>query len=130
MSAPVTGEVVEREDASIGELMEIASDLVAWVDGRVSSIDVGLNHVGVRGESQDDAELLARMLSLGTVTDFPPEAGSRPFTVWSSGSWPGIQFSVFCSAELVRPVRAFPPVEPWWLAFHDSGVDGVGAEVA
>ncbi|QAY69239.1 hypothetical protein [Xylanimonas protaetiae] len=127
MSAAITGEIVEREDASIRELMEIACDLVSWVDGRVSSVDVGHNHVGVHVETQDDAERLARMLSLGTVTDFPPEAGSHAFTVWSSNSGPGVQFSVFCLAELVRPVRAFPPAEPWWLGFYDGGL---GTEAA
>ncbi|GAB6938178.1 hypothetical protein ACQP60_14535 [Isoptericola variabilis] len=127
MSAAITGEVVEREYASIRELMEIASDLVSWIDGRISSVDLGHNHVGVHVEAQDDAERLARMLSLGTVTDFPPEAGSPAFSVWTSGVGPGVQFSVYCSGELVRPVRAFPPVESWWHGFYDGGV---GTEAA
>jgi len=123
MSAAVTGEVVERSDASIVELLSIAADLVEWVGGRVSYVAVGCSSVGVHVDSQADAEHLARILALGTVTDFPADADGHGFTVWSADGWPGPRFAVHCAAELVRPVRAFPPVEPWWLSLGDDGAE-------
>jgi len=121
MSTPDTFEVVEDSDASVAELLVIAGDLVEWVGGRIEHLMIGRDSVGVHVSCQRDAEHLARILSLGVVTDFPPEDGSRGFTVWSSGPWAGPRFSVACAAAvLARPVRAFPPCEPWWLDCDDG----------
>ncbi|WP_159795425.1 hypothetical protein [Puerhibacterium puerhi] len=124
MSAALTGEIVERSDASMAELLTIASDLVEWVGGRATYVAIGSNSVGVHVRTQADAELLARLLSLGSVTDYPPDAGSHGFTVWASEWGPGLRISVYCAADLVRPVRAFPPAEPWF------DLDDDGAEAA
>ena len=109
------------EDGSVRELLQIAGDLVEWIDARIDCLTVGRDSVCLHVTSQADAELLARMLSLGIVTEHPDEDGARGFTVWSSGVWDGPRFSVTCAADvLVRPVRAFPPCGPWWLNLDDG----------
>jgi hypothetical protein len=93
---------------SVTELLTMAADVVAMVHGRVESATVGLGIVSVHVASQADAEHLAWRLGLGHVEDYEPNAHGHGFAVWSGGAWPEAKFKVFCAADLVRPVRAFP----------------------
>jgi len=96
---------------SVTELLTMAADVVAMVDGRVESATVGLGIVSVHVASQADAEHLAWRLGLGHVEDYESNAHSHGFAVWSGGAWPEAQFKVFCVGELARPLRAFPRPE-------------------
>ncbi|MCZ2260984.1 hypothetical protein [Isoptericola sp. QY 916] len=109
------------------ELLQVAGDLVEWVGGRVGYLALGRTCVSVHVDSQADAEHLARLLSLGEVTEYPPEEHAQGFTVWSSMSGVEPRFAVHYSGELVRPVRVFPPVEPWWDEPDDRPSDGAEA---
>jgi len=120
MSAPTGG-------LAPAELLQVAGDLVEWVGGRVGYLALGRTCVSVHVDSKADAEHLARLLSLGEVTEYPPEDHARGFTVWSSMSGVEPRFAVHYSGELVRPVRAFPPTEPWW---GDLDRPSDGAEAA
>lgn len=95
---------------STGELLTIAADVVAMVNGRASYVtvsDTGL--VSVQVECQADAEHLARLLRLGEVHDFAAMEQGRGFSTWEGKSWTGVRFSVMCPLTgQVRPVRAFP----------------------
>ena len=112
MSAPLVGEVLDSSyplEPTMPELMVMASDIVAMVDGRVTFVNVAQGTVSVHVASQDIAEYLAWRLALDKVTDYAPtESAGGPFTVWEGGAWPLPQFKVFCAADLIRPVRAFP----------------------
>ncbi|MGF0115457.1 hypothetical protein ACQFYA_03910 [Promicromonospora sp. Marseille-Q5078] len=121
MSAPVSGGLAPAE------LLQVAGDLIEWVGGRVAYLALGRTTVSVHVDCQADAEHLARLLSLGEVTDYPPEEHARGFTVWSS--MPGVEprFAVHYGGDLVCPVRAFPPTEPWWHDLEAGFDDGVEA---
>ncbi|PFG44565.1 hypothetical protein ATJ88_3293 [Isoptericola jiangsuensis] len=96
------------------ELLQVAGDLVDWVDGRFTYLALSRTAISVHVDAQADAEHLARLLCLGDVTDYPPEDHARGFTVWSSPAGATPAFAVCCAADLTRPVRSFPAVEPWW----------------
>ncbi|RPF21296.1 hypothetical protein [Myceligenerans xiligouense] len=97
---------------SVGELLTVAADVAAMVEGRTAYVTVSTHTgmVAVHVDAPGDAEHLARLLGLGEV-DYhdatgPDRAGC---VVWAGGRWPGVEFRVFCtSAALARPVRAFP----------------------
>jgi hypothetical protein len=111
MSALAVGENPDTSaelGPSVTELLTMASDVVAMVNGRVESATVGLGIVSVHVASQADAEHLAWRPGLGQVEDYESNAHSHGFAVWSGGAWPAARFKVFCAGELVRPLRAFP----------------------
>ena len=112
---------IGRDGFTPAELLQVAGDLVEWVEGRVAYLAVGLTSVSVHVTTQADAEHLARLLSLGTVTDLPPDESGHGFMVWTSEPGYEPRYAVHCSGDLVRPVRAFPSTEPWW------GFDGAEA---
>jgi hypothetical protein len=111
MSALAVGEAVDLSadlGPTVEELLTMAADVVAMVDGRVEVVNVGQGTVSVHVTSQSDAEHLAWRLGLGDVAEYEPSEESRGFAVWTGGRWPEPRFTVFCAAELVRPLRAFP----------------------
>lgn len=111
-----------EERPTVAELLAMAADVVAMVDGRVTAVYAAHRQVTVTVTCQADAEHLAWRLGLGTVDGYPPTGEVRGFTVWSGGDRSLTRFEVFCSAELVRPVRAFPRHD-----LHPSGDVVVGA---
>lgn len=102
------------EDAStepgptIPELLTMAADVVAMVDGHVRSTDVGHGIVSVHVTCQAAAEYLAWRLALDQVTVYEPTRTCLGFAVWSGGAWPEAGFKVFCRGDLVPPLRTFP----------------------
>lgn len=109
---------------TIPELLTMAADVVAMVDGRVESASVGLGIVSVHVTSQSAAEYLAWRLGLDQIADYEPSGQSPGFAVWSGGAWPEAKFKVFCAADLVRPLRAFPRRE-LYVVVDDRAVSGV-----
>ncbi|MBO0607696.1 hypothetical protein [Myceligenerans salitolerans] len=97
---------------SVAELLTVAADVAAWVEGRATYVTVSTHTstVAVHVEAPGDAEHLARLLGLGQVSYHDPHDPDAPgCVVWSEGRWPGLRFDVFCtSTVLARPVRAFP----------------------
>ncbi|MDM7856656.1 hypothetical protein [Cellulomonas alba] len=93
---------------TISELLTMAADMVAMVNGQVEWAGVGHGVVSVRANTQTDAEYLAWRLALGEVADYEATRTCAGFAVWSGGTWPEAEFKVFCGGELVRPLRAFP----------------------
>ncbi|WP_203752470.1 hypothetical protein [Cellulomonas chitinilytica] len=90
------------------ELLTMASDVVAMVDGHVRSTDVGHGIVSVHVTCQAAAEYLAWRLALDRVTTYEPTRTCHGFAVWSGGEWPEAEFKVFCRGDLVPPLRTFP----------------------
>lgn len=108
--------VIAEAGPTIAELLTMAADMVAMVNGQVEWVGVGQGIVSVRAKTQTDAEYLAWRLALGEVADYEPTRTCAGFAVWSGGTWPEAEFKVFCGGELVRPLRAFPRAEPQVLA--------------
>ncbi|MGY4645026.1 hypothetical protein [Cellulomonas sp. URHB0016] len=96
---------------AILELLTMASDVVAMVDGHVRSTDVGHGIVSVHVTCQAAAEYLAWRLALDHVTTYEATRTCHGFAVWSGGSWPEAEFKVFCRGDLVPPLRTFPSLE-------------------
>lgn len=110
-AAPRSAEQAAADEVGpLRDLLTIAADVMAMLDDdRVQMVSVfSSGQVTVSVTGQGDAEHLAWRLGLGTVTEYAPRDGRPGFTVWSGGDWPAPRFDVFCDAELVRPVRAFP----------------------
>lgn len=107
---PSPGATTVDEVGPLRDLLTIAADVVSMLDdGRVEFVSVSSSgQLTVHVTGQGDAEHLAWRLGLGTVTEYAPGDGQRGFTVWSGGDRPAPRFDVFCDADLVRPVRAFP----------------------
>jgi len=93
---------------TIPELLTMAADVVAMVDGHVESADVGHGIVSVHVRTQAAAEYLAWRLALDQVTEYEPTRTCHGFAVWSGGEWPEAEFKVFCRGSLERPLRSFP----------------------
>jgi len=111
MSALTHGEAVgnsEELGPTVAELLTMAADVVAMVHGRADWVCLGGGLVSVHVDRQADAEYLAWRLGLGDVADYEPISPSAALVVWSGGEWPEPGFKIFCTGELVRPVRAFP----------------------
>ena len=111
MSAGGVGQTLDTS-AEIGptvpELLTMAADIVGMVDGGVTTVQVGNGGVLVHVASQTVAEYLACRLGLGQVLDLVTPESQHSFVVWRGGRWPEARFEVFCHAEPVRPLRAFP----------------------
>ncbi|MBO9553213.1 hypothetical protein [Cellulomonas sp.] len=103
-----TPEVASGPGPTIPELLTMAADVVAMVDGHVASTDVGHGVVSVHVTCQAAAEYLAWRLALDHVEEYPPTRTCHAFAVWSGGEWPEGEFKVFCRGELVPPLRSFP----------------------
>ncbi|WP_129782886.1 hypothetical protein [Promicromonospora panici] len=118
------GEAVASVPApSTGELLTVAADVVAMVNGRASYVTISdTGAIAVHVECQADAEHLARLLRLGHVEDFSASDERDGFSSWSGQSWTGVRFSVMCPLiGQARPVRAFP-VRPGEFEQFDAPV--------
>ncbi|MBE3020120.1 hypothetical protein [Myceligenerans pegani] len=104
--------MAEAAAPTVAELLTVAADVAAMVEGRAAYVTVSTHTsmVAVHVDEPGDAEHLARLLGLGEVSYHDANDLDRPgCVVWSGGRWPGVEFRVFCaSAALARPVRAFP----------------------
>ena len=98
----------EEVGPTVAELLMMAADIVAMVEGRADWVCLGGGRVSVHVGRQADAEYLAWRLGLGDVADYEPIGPSPALAVWSGGERPEPGFKIFCTGELVRPVRAFP----------------------
>ncbi len=111
MSAGGVGQTLDTS-AEIGptvpELLAMAADIIDMVSGRVVTVEVGGGGVSVHVASQTAAEYLAWRLGLDKVLDLSASRSGHVSAVWKGGRWPEAQFRVFCDAEPVRPLRAFP----------------------
>ncbi|MFI2102923.1 hypothetical protein ACH436_06500 [Isoptericola sp. NPDC019693] len=109
-----TGGVGQALDTSVEigptvpELLTMAADIVGMVDGGVTTVQVGHGGVLLHVASQTAAEYLAWRLGLDQVLDLATSHADHVFAVWKGGRWPEAHFRVFCDAEPVRPLRAFP----------------------
>ncbi|RPF23424.1 hypothetical protein [Myceligenerans xiligouense] len=106
----VTGAAVPAP--SVAELLTVAADVAAMVEGRTAYVTVSTHtsSVSVHVDAPGDAEHLARLLGLGHVDYHDASDPDRPgCVVWTGGRWPGVEFSVLCTSDaMARPVRAFP----------------------
>jgi hypothetical protein len=100
-----------EQGPTIPELLIMAADVVAMVDGHVHSADVGHGIVSVHVTCQAAAEYLAWRLALDHVEEYEPTRTCHGFAVWSGGSWPEAEFKVFCRGDLVPPLHSFPRTE-------------------
>src|SRR5689334_13305265 len=103
---------VEHASAELGptlpELLTMAADMVAMIDGHVQAADVGHGIVSVHVTCQAAAEYLAWRLALERVEVYEPTRTCHGFAVWSGGTWPEAEFKVFCRGDMVPPLRTFP----------------------
>jgi hypothetical protein len=93
---------------TIPELLTMAADVVAMVEGHVRSTDIGYGIVSVHVTCQAAAEYLAWRLALDHVAVYEATRTCHGFAVWSGGAWPEAEFRVFCRGDLVPPLRTFP----------------------
>lgn len=111
LPAGQAGEVSIESGPTIPELLTMAADVVAMVDGHVQSTAVGHGIVSVHVTCQAVAEYLAWRLALDHVAEYEPTGICHGFAVWSGGAWPEAEFQVFCRGALVPPLRTFPGPE-------------------
>lgn len=108
LSASRIEDALTEPGPTIPELLTMAADVVAMVDGHVRSTDIGHGIVSVHVTCQAAAEYLAWRLALDEVTVYEPTRTCHGFAVWSGGAWPEAEFKVFCRGDLVPPLRTFP----------------------
>lgn len=113
-------EIVDAPGPTMAELLIMATDIVAMVDGRIAHVGIGQGVISVHVDEQAAAEYLALRLCLGRVREYPDnEHGRGSFVVWSGGSFPEAEYRVFYGGEIRGGLRVFPYGEPLAVVEHD-----------
>lgn len=113
-------EIVDAPGPTIAELLIMATDIVAMVDGKVAHIGIGQGVISVYVSEQAAAEYLALRLSLGHIREYLDDGHGRgSFVVWSGGAFPEAEYRVLYGGEVRGGLRVFPNGEPLPVVEHD-----------